>query len=173
MCECAPVSLLFSTALSSPCHSDDADSAVVMTFPHCQANIRMSLWPAVSLSPIISTTLWPPSCLLSMTSRDTKTSPESHSLSMNMSGQTVNTPAFIDLIFQLMEIRRLIRFTLLYYYSGTRYWLPFFVQAVEVISSSADPGPNIRCIISVLIDIQRTTHYLTIWVISVTTTVFR
>lgn len=63
MCECPPVCLLFSMALSSLCHSDDADSAVVMTFPHCHANIPRSLWPAVSLSPIISTTVWPTSCL--------------------------------------------------------------------------------------------------------------
>lgn len=57
------VKVLFSAALSSLCHSDDADSAVVMTFPHCHANISRSLWPAVSLSPIISTTVWPPRCL--------------------------------------------------------------------------------------------------------------
>lgn len=75
--DCAPVWLLFSTALSSQCHSDDADSAVVMTFPHCHANIPRSLWPAVSLSPIISTTVWPPCCLLSRTSSDTNASPES------------------------------------------------------------------------------------------------
>lgn len=77
MCECAPVSLLFSTALSSQCHSDDADSVVVVTFPHCHANISRSLWPAVSLSPIISSTARPPSCLLSMTGGDTKTSLQS------------------------------------------------------------------------------------------------
>lgn len=38
-------------------HSNDADSAVVMTFPHRHANVPRSLWPAVSLSPTISPSL--------------------------------------------------------------------------------------------------------------------
>lgn len=69
--------LLFSAGFSTLCHSDDADSSVVMTFHHCHANISRSLWPAVSLSPIISTTVWPPSRLLSLTSGDMRTSEES------------------------------------------------------------------------------------------------
>lgn len=44
-------------ATASSCHSNDADSAVVVTFPHCHANIPRSLWPAVSLSPTISPSL--------------------------------------------------------------------------------------------------------------------
>lgn len=82
MCECAAFTLLFSTALSSPCHSDDADSAVVMTFPHCHANISRSLWPPVSLSPIISTTAWPPSCLRGWPVKNRDKSRESWNLSM-------------------------------------------------------------------------------------------
>ncbi|TNN44171.1 hypothetical protein EYF80_045616 [Liparis tanakae] len=31
-----------------------------MTFPHRHANMLRSLWPAVSLSPTISATVWPP-----------------------------------------------------------------------------------------------------------------
>lgn len=126
MCECASVCLLFSTALSSLCHSDDADSAVVMTFPHCHANISRSLWPAVSLSPIISTTVWPPSCLLSRTSRDTKTR-DPWRLSMNISVQAMNTASFIRLIFQLMKIRHAMKFTLCYDYTCTWYWPTFFL----------------------------------------------
>lgn len=52
--------LMFSALAAAPaslCHSNDADSAVVMTFPHCHANIPRSLWPAVSLSPTISPSL--------------------------------------------------------------------------------------------------------------------
>lgn len=52
--------LMFRALAAAPaslCHSNDADSAVVMTFPHCHANIPRSLWPAVSLSPIISPSL--------------------------------------------------------------------------------------------------------------------
>lgn len=66
--------LLFSAGVSTLCHSDDADSAAVMTFHYCHANFPRSLWPAVSLSPIINTTVWPPSCLLSVTHGDAKTS---------------------------------------------------------------------------------------------------
>lgn len=71
--------LLFSAGFSTLCHSDDADSSVVMTFHHCHANISRSLWPAVSLSPIISTTRWPASRLLSMTGGDIRTSVETQS----------------------------------------------------------------------------------------------
>lgn len=52
--------LMFSVLAAAPaslCHSNDADSAVVMTFPHCHANIPRSLWPAVSLSPTIRPSL--------------------------------------------------------------------------------------------------------------------
>lgn len=45
---------VLAAAPASLCHSNDADSAAVMTFPHCHANIPRSLWPAVSLSPTIS-----------------------------------------------------------------------------------------------------------------------
>lgn len=51
---------MFSVLAAAPaslCHSNDADSAVVVTFPHRHANIPRSLWPAVSLSPTISPSL--------------------------------------------------------------------------------------------------------------------
>lgn len=48
---------------SSRRRADDADSAAAVTFPHCHANIRRSLWPAVALSAAISATVWPPSRL--------------------------------------------------------------------------------------------------------------
>lgn len=48
---------VLAAAPASLCHSNDADSGVVMTFPHCHANIPRSLWPAVSLSPTISPSL--------------------------------------------------------------------------------------------------------------------
>lgn len=44
---------VLAAAPASLCQSNDADSAVVMTFPHRHANVPRSLWPAVSLSPTI------------------------------------------------------------------------------------------------------------------------
>lgn len=48
---------VLAAAPASLCHSNDADSAVVMTFPHRHANVPRSLWPAVSLSPTIRPSL--------------------------------------------------------------------------------------------------------------------
>lgn len=89
MCECALVCLLFSMALSSLCHSDDADSAVVMTFPHCHANI--SQVPLASSVPVTYNQHHSLATELLSESDQLRHKDQSRESTMNIRGQAVNT----------------------------------------------------------------------------------